>query len=58
MEVTPEDLQKARLIKSLKKPVKILGNGQIDHALVVKAAKFSKSAKEKIEAAGGRAEIT
>jgi large subunit ribosomal protein L15 len=54
--VTPEELHKARLIKTIKKPVKILGNGQMDHALVIRAAKFSKVAKEKIEAAGGQAE--
>ena len=54
--VTPEELHKARLLKSLKKPVKILGNGQVDRPLVVRAARFSKTAREKIEAAGGRAE--
>lgn len=55
-EVTPEELVKARLIKSLKKPVKILGEGEINRNLVVKANRFSAAAKEKIEAAGGRIE--
>ena len=54
--VSPEELHGARLIKSLHKPVKILGSGEIDRPLVVRAAKFSKVAKEKIEAAGGQAE--
>lgn len=54
--VSPEDLRRAGLIKSLTKPVKVLGEGEIDRALTVRAAKFSKAAKEKIEAAGGKAE--
>ena len=54
--VSPEDLHRVGLIKSLTKPVKVLGDGEIDHALTVRAAKFSKAAKEKIEAAGGKAE--
>jgi large subunit ribosomal protein L15 len=54
--VSPEELRGARLIKSLHKPVKILGSGEIDRPLVVRAAKFSRVAKEKIEAAGGQAE--
>ena len=37
--------------------VKVLGNGQLTKKLTVKAASFSKSAKEKIEAAGGKAEV-
>ena len=55
-EVTPQMLFDAGLIRSLKKPVKILGEGELQHPLVVKANKFSESAKRKIEAAGGRAE--
>jgi large subunit ribosomal protein L15 len=54
--VSPVDLRRAGLIKSLTKPVKVLGEGEIDRALTVRAAKFSKAAKEKIEAAGGKAE--
>jgi len=55
-EITPQMLLDAGLIPSLKKPVKILGDGELQHPLVVKANKFSESAKRKIEAAGGRAE--
>ena len=55
-EVTPQMLFDAGLIPSLKKPVKILGEGELQRPLVVKANKFSGSAKSKIEAAGGRAE--
>ena len=55
-EVTPDALLKSGLINSINKPVKILGNGEIDRPLVVKAKKFSSSARSKIEAAGGRVE--
>lgn len=55
-EVDAAALQKAGLIDSLKKPVKVLANGSIDRALVVKANKFSAAARQKIEAAGGRVE--
>lgn len=55
-EVTPEELLKARLIKSVRKPVKILGDGEIDRPLVVRANKFSTTAEKKIVAAGGRVE--
>jgi large subunit ribosomal protein L15 len=55
-EITPQTLLDAGLIRSLKKPVKILGDGELERSLVVKANKFSESAKRKIEAAGGRAE--
>ncbi|HDH96695.1 MAG TPA: hypothetical protein ENF73_03100, partial [Proteobacteria bacterium] len=43
------------VIKRKRLPLKVLGDGEIDKPLVVVADKFSKSAKEKIEAAGGRA---
>jgi large subunit ribosomal protein L15 len=55
-EVTPQMLLDVGLIPSLKKPVKILGEGELQCSLVVKANKFSESARRKIEAAGGRAE--
>ena len=55
-EVTPEKLAAAGVIKSLRRPIKILANGDISHPLVVKADSFSASAKAKIEAAGGKAE--
>ncbi len=56
-EVTPEALVEKGIIKNTKIPVKILGNGDIAVALTVKASGFSKSAREKIEAAGGKAEV-
>ncbi len=55
-EVTPETLVAAGLVKSLKFPVKVLGEGEIKHALSVKANRFSAAAKAKIESAGGSAE--
>ncbi len=54
-KVTPQNILESGLIKSAKTPVKILGNGNLEKALKVEAHKFSKSAKEKIEAAGGTA---
>jgi large subunit ribosomal protein L15 len=55
-EVTPEKLVAARLIKSLRHPVKVLAEGDLQHPLSVKANKFSAAARAKIEAAGGQAE--
>jgi large subunit ribosomal protein L15 len=55
-EVTPEKLVAAGVVKSLKRPIKILATGEIKHPLVVKANRFSAAARAKIEAAGGRAE--
>jgi len=55
-EVTLEKLVESRVVKNLKKPIKILGRGELSHPLVVKAHKFSETAKEKIEAAGGKVE--
>ena len=54
-EVNPEMLAEHGLVRSGKK-VKVLGDGEIGKALTVVADKFSKSAREKIEAAGGRCE--
>ena len=55
--VTAEMLQDAGLINKLYDGVKVLGNGTLDKALTVQATKFTKSAIEKIEAAGGKAEV-
>ena len=55
-QVTPEGLYKAGLVKSMDRPVKILAGGEIKIPLKVKADKFSKEAKQKIEAAGGTIE--
>ncbi len=56
-EVGPEQLVSAGTIKNLHNPVKVLGGGKLAHKITVKANKFSKSAKSKIEAAGGMAEV-
>ncbi|HHX95608.1 MAG TPA: 50S ribosomal protein L15 [Clostridia bacterium] len=56
-EVTPETLKEKGLIKSLGDGVKILGRGEIEKQLTVKANAFSKSAVDKIEAAGGKVEV-
>ena len=58
VEITPETLKKMGIIKSSRKPVKILGMGNLDKALTVKVAAFSKTAIEKIEKAGGKVEVT
>ncbi len=55
-EVTPEILVTAGLVKSLRYPIKILAEGEINHPLLVKANSFSVTAKAKIEAAGGTVE--
>ena len=56
-EVLPESLIEAGILRSIKHPVKILGNGEITVPLRISAHKFTNSAREKIEAAGGRAEV-
>ena len=55
-EVTPEILIE-RGIARTGSPIKILGDGEVEKALVVHAHKFSASARQKIEAAGGRCEV-
>jgi large subunit ribosomal protein L15 len=55
--VTPEILLEDRLITKLLSGLKILGDGSLDVKLTVKAHKFTKSALEKIEAAGGSVEV-
>jgi large subunit ribosomal protein L15 len=55
--VTPELLKEQGIIKSVKDGLKILGEGNVEKALTVKAHGFSKAAVEKIEAAGGKAEV-
>lgn len=54
--ITPELLREAGEIKGPQKPVKVLGDGEISKSLTVAAHKFTGSAKEKIEAAGGTVE--
>ena len=55
--VTPEELVKEGIIKNTKIKVKILGGGEISKPLTVKANSFSAGAAEKIQKAGGKAEI-
>ena len=57
MVVTPVELIQYGIIKNVEDGVKILGNGELTKKLTVQANKFSASAKEKIEAAGGKAEV-
>lgn len=53
--IDTDSLKKAGLLKKLEDGLKVLGNGEIKIPLVVKAHRFSTSAKEKIEKAGGQA---
>ena len=52
-----ELLLQSGLVKQVKDGVKVLGNGELEKKLTVKAEKFSKSAAEKIEKAGGKVEV-
>jgi large subunit ribosomal protein L15 len=53
-EITPDVLKSKRLISSLNKPVKILGEGELNFAITVTAHKFSKTAKTAIESSNGK----
>lgn len=56
--VTPDMLKEAGLVKQMKNGgIKILGNGELEKNITIQAHKFSKSAIEKIESAGGKAEV-
>ena len=57
VEVTPELLEQAGLLKGMYSNVKILGEGELEKKLTVKAHKFSESAVAIIEKAGGKAEV-
>ena len=56
-EITPVELIEAGIINKIRDGVKIMGDGELTKKLTVKANKFTASAKEKIEAAGGKAEV-
>ena len=56
-EVSPETLSKARLLRDPRNPVAILGRGELKTALKVRVQRVTKSAKAKIEAAGGTVEL-
>jgi large subunit ribosomal protein L15 len=55
--VDPEALQRVGLLKKGSREVKVLGNGELKVALTVRAHRFTGAATEKIEAAGGKAEV-
>ena len=55
--VNADSLKVKGLIKSLNKPIKILGQGELKHSLTVQIESISKSAREKIEKAGGKVEV-
>jgi large subunit ribosomal protein L15 len=55
-EITPASLVEAGLIRSAKRPAKLLANGELTHAVTVRGVKASAGAREKIVAAGGRIE--
>ena len=55
--VTPVELIEMGIIKNIRDGVKIMGNGELTKKLTVQANKFTASAKEKIEAVGGKAEV-
>ena len=57
VEVNPEILKDAGMIKNQLDGIKILGNGTLNKKLIVKAHSFTKTAKEKIEAKGGKVEV-
>ncbi len=54
--ITPELLRERGFLKSLKQPIKIVGDGQLTKAVTVAAHRFTGSAREKIEAANGKIE--
>jgi large subunit ribosomal protein L15 len=56
-EITPETLVEADLIRNIRKPVVILGRGEITVPLTIRVQRITKSARAKIEAAGGRVEL-
>ena len=57
VEITPESLEEARLLRDPRNPVAILGRGELKTALKVRVHRVTKSAKAKIEAAGGTVEL-
>jgi len=55
--ITPQSLKEAGIVKQVKDGVKVLGEGTLKKNVTVQAHKFSKTAIEKIESAGGKAEV-
>jgi large subunit ribosomal protein L15 len=56
-EVDEKALLEAGLVRTVRDGIKLLGNGEISHPVVVKVHKTSKTAREKVEAAGGKVEM-
>ena len=56
-EVTPVTLVDAGIVKNVRGGIRILGNGELEKKLTVKAQGFTRSAQQKIEAAGGKVEV-
>ena len=56
-EIGPEELVSAGLVKKKSVPIKILGNGDLHRKISIKAHKFSRAAREKIDQAGGKVEV-
>lgn len=56
-EITAELLKEKKIIKKINDGLKVLGNGELTKKLNVKAVKFTKTAQQKIESAGGTAEV-
>lgn len=56
-DITPQRLREAGLVKSRNARIKILGEGELTRPLVIQAHRFSQSAIEKIQKAGGKAEV-
>lgn len=52
-----EVLKEAGLVKKIKDGIKLLGNGEISHPVVIRVDRVSRTAKEKIQAAGGQVEV-
>ena len=57
VEITPETLEQARLLRDPRNPVAILGRGELKTAIKVRVHRVTKNAKAKIEAAGGSVEL-
>lgn len=55
--ITPDILMERGIIKNLKDGLKVLGDGEIDRAITIKAHAFSETARKKIEQAGGKIEV-
>lgn len=55
-EVTPESLREAGVVRTLSRPIKVLGDGEVEAALTVRAHRVSAAARTKIESAGGTVE--